>query len=380
MNPTPSLDPKKEAGAKKTPLHLLPPYALAQTALAHAEGARRYGPWNWRTNQVCATTYIGAILRHLTAWQDGEDIDADSGLSHIAKIGACCNILLDAGHCGTLVDDRSKVPSMSLAEILQALREEDVALRDLTTLPENIQIPEGFHGNPKSFNDPHGVFVEPPPPSSQQRLDEHLKNLDETFKLLAAKWREKDEQQSRKIFNDLVAEHAKRQISEMPNIVIDPTVELEPWMPKPPTNLREDIQRAINCRSAENGSDTPDWILAEYLIGCLETFDKAVTAREAWYDRKPKAVNPPEDLTPDQVKEMMEKTYTVIDPSVEPHGIGKVMAEIEAAVENVPTPSHPPTPCCNYRAELSNTYPVFWNPFNKVVQCHNCGHQYEAVK
>ncbi len=111
MNPTPSLDPKKEAGAKKTPLHLLPPYALAQTALAHAEGARRYGPWNWRTNQVCATTYIGAILRHLTAWQDGEDIDADSGLSHIAKIGACCNILLDAGHCGTLVDDRSKVPT-----------------------------------------------------------------------------------------------------------------------------------------------------------------------------------------------------------------------------------------------------------------------------
>lgn len=288
MNPTPSLDPKGEAGAKKTPLQLLPPYALAQTALAHAEGARRYGPWNWRTNKVCATTYIGAILRHLTAWQDGEDIDADSGLSHIAKIGACCNILLDAGHCGTLVDDRSKVPSMSLAEILQALREEDVAFRDLTTLPENIQIPEGFHGNPKSFNDPHGVFVEPPPPSSQQRLDEHLKNLDETFKLLAAKWREKEEQQLRKIFNDLVAEHAKRQISEMPNIVIEPTAE--------------------------------------------------------------------------------------------PHGIGKVMAEIEAAVENVPTPSHPPTPCCNYRAELSNTYPVFWNPFNKVVQCHNCGHQYEAVK
>lgn len=110
MNPTPSLDPKGEAGAKKTPLQLLPPYALAQTALAHAEGARRYGPWNWRTNKVCATTYIGAILRHLTAWQDGEDIDADSGLSHIAKIGACCNILLDARHCGTLVDDRSKVP------------------------------------------------------------------------------------------------------------------------------------------------------------------------------------------------------------------------------------------------------------------------------
>ena len=116
MNPIHPNDPKGEAGSKKTPLQLLPPYALAQTALAHAEGARRYGPWNWRTNKVCATTYIGAILRHLTAWQDGEDIDADSGLSHIAKIGACCNILLDAGHCGTLVDDRSKVPSKMTVE------------------------------------------------------------------------------------------------------------------------------------------------------------------------------------------------------------------------------------------------------------------------
>jgi hypothetical protein len=84
---------------------------LAQTALAHAEGARRYGPWNWRSNNVCATTYIGAIKRHMDAWQDGEDFDPDlPGVSHLAKIAACCNILMDAGHCGTLVDDRSKVP------------------------------------------------------------------------------------------------------------------------------------------------------------------------------------------------------------------------------------------------------------------------------
>jgi hypothetical protein len=119
MNPTPSLDPKGEAGSKKTPLHLLPPYALAQTALAHAEGARKYGPWNWRSNQVCATTYIGAIMRHLTAWQDGEDLDPDSGLTHIAKIAACCNILMDAQHCGTLVDDRSKVPSKAIEKFIE---------------------------------------------------------------------------------------------------------------------------------------------------------------------------------------------------------------------------------------------------------------------
>ena len=35
---------------------------------------------------------------------------------------------------------------------------------------------------------------------------------------------------------------------------------------------------------------------------------------------------------------------------------------------------HPPTECCNYSAPITIPYPVMWNEFNKVVQCHNCGH------
>lgn len=44
--------------------------------------------------------------------------------------------------------------------------------------------------------------------------------------------------------------------------------------------LRKDIKAAINKNSAENGSDTPDFILAEYLTDCLAAYDKAVTARD----------------------------------------------------------------------------------------------------
>ena len=40
---------------------------------------------------------------------------------------------------------------------------------------------------------------------------------------------------------------------------------------------------AINRNSAENGSDTPDFILAEYLMTCLDNFDKTVHARSDWY-------------------------------------------------------------------------------------------------
>lgn len=35
--------------------------------------------------------------------------------------------------------------------------------------------------------------------------------------------------------------------------------------------------------------------------------------------------------------------------------------------------THSPTECCNYSAPLRLPYPVMWNEFNKVVQCHNCG-------
>ncbi len=49
--------------------------------------------------------------------------------------------------------------------------------------------------------------------------------------------------------------------------------------------LRDDIEAAINSNSAENGSNTPDFLLAEFLTDCLAAFDKAVGSRERWYGR-----------------------------------------------------------------------------------------------
>ncbi len=49
------------------------------------------------------------------------------------------------------------------------------------------------------------------------------------------------------------------------------------------SDLKTKIEHAINSVSAENGSDTPDFILAEYLTDCLAAFDKAVVARSKWY-------------------------------------------------------------------------------------------------
>jgi len=104
-------DPKGQAGSLKAPLGLVPPYAMEQTSWVHKLGADKYGPWNWRETGVCASTYVNAILRHLNAWRDGESLDPESGITHLAHIACSANILMDAEVCGKLQDDRNKRPT-----------------------------------------------------------------------------------------------------------------------------------------------------------------------------------------------------------------------------------------------------------------------------
>jgi hypothetical protein len=50
-------------------------------------------------------------------------------------------------------------------------------------------------------------------------------------------------------------------------------------------SLESEIASLINRHCAENGSDTPDFILGQYLLGCLTLFDATVRRREQWYGR-----------------------------------------------------------------------------------------------
>lgn len=45
--------------------------------------------------------------------------------------------------------------------------------------------------------------------------------------------------------------------------------------------FRDKLQHLINYCSLESSSNTPDFILAEYLEGCLAVFDKAVSRRDS---------------------------------------------------------------------------------------------------
>ena len=52
--------------------------------------------------------------------------------------------------------------------------------------------------------------------------------------------------------------------------------------------FEEALTNLINKYSEENGSNTPDFILAKYMYECLENFNTAVSAREKWYSRDAK--------------------------------------------------------------------------------------------
>ena len=57
------------------------------------------------------------------------------------------------------------------------------------------------------------------------------------------------------------------------------------------SEFRSELQTLINKNSAENGSNAPDFLLAEYLVSQLNTWDQYVTRREQWYGRAPRVVN-----------------------------------------------------------------------------------------
>lgn len=47
----------------------------------------------------------------------------------------------------------------------------------------------------------------------------------------------------------------------------------------------DELRALINKHSKENASNTPDHILAGYLLGCLQVYDSTVRSRDVWYGR-----------------------------------------------------------------------------------------------
>ncbi len=49
------------------------------------------------------------------------------------------------------------------------------------------------------------------------------------------------------------------------------------------TELEKGLENLINEFSRESDSNTPDFILAEFMMNCLDSFELASNRREVWY-------------------------------------------------------------------------------------------------
>jgi hypothetical protein len=91
----------------KLPLHLLSTEAMNQTAAVLAFGAKKYAEHNWRAGFAWSRP-LSAAMRHITAFNAGEDKDPESGLSHLAHAACCIMFLLEFEKTHRHLDDRFK--------------------------------------------------------------------------------------------------------------------------------------------------------------------------------------------------------------------------------------------------------------------------------
>jgi len=100
--------PAESPKPTKVPLDLIPLAALVEMANGLAEGAEKYAPWDYRRTGIKASVYVGAALRHLVAFGNGETLDPDSptGKTHLAGALSSLAILADAFALGYAEDDR----------------------------------------------------------------------------------------------------------------------------------------------------------------------------------------------------------------------------------------------------------------------------------
>lgn len=99
-----------KADADKPRVDLLPARPLFAIGEILGFGAEKYAAHNWRRGFKWSRMG-GAALRHLLAWLDGEDLDQETGKSHLAHLGCDVLFLLEFEMTGTGTDDRYKRPS-----------------------------------------------------------------------------------------------------------------------------------------------------------------------------------------------------------------------------------------------------------------------------
>lgn len=96
-----------EKGEKAEKFGLMPSGPLMEVAKVFGFGAGKYAPRNWEKGYSWRRSY-DALQRHLWQFWGGEDIDPESGVSHLAHAVFHCLALMEWSKTHPEKDDRSK--------------------------------------------------------------------------------------------------------------------------------------------------------------------------------------------------------------------------------------------------------------------------------
>ena len=75
--------------SEKPKMNLLPPKAIVEISKVLTFGAEKYDAENWRKLDDLQNRYTAGALRHIFAHMDGEELDPETNLSHLAH-AMCC--------------------------------------------------------------------------------------------------------------------------------------------------------------------------------------------------------------------------------------------------------------------------------------------------
>ena len=90
----------------KVPLSLIPTFPLMEIGRVLQYGSQKYEPNLWRTQPMSHRHRVDAVMRHLLVFNEGEDLDPESGLSHLAHALCQLMFLVETAKTHPELDDR----------------------------------------------------------------------------------------------------------------------------------------------------------------------------------------------------------------------------------------------------------------------------------
>lgn len=94
-----------EKGSKQERFDLVPVRALTELARLYGKGAEKYDERNWEKGYKWSLSYA-ALMRHVTQFWGGEDLDAESQLPHLAAVMFHAAAMIEFMETHRELDDR----------------------------------------------------------------------------------------------------------------------------------------------------------------------------------------------------------------------------------------------------------------------------------